>query len=188
MGLLDSVFGKKKLKAANRERLFALTTAGVTLELEGLKPGGAAAVTFKPLSAGEFASAENEIQQLLEAVAESSGSKLERREDAYGYQWIVIRDEDLEDLVTAVHLVSQELDARGFGDRLLAAVFRFDAGERPAYWIYGFKQGTYWPFVPTGDGKERDNARELELKAKLENELPVEPDLTKWLGLFGAPL
>jgi hypothetical protein len=42
--------------------------------------------------------------------------------------------------------------------------------------------------VPTGAKQERDNARELELKAKLEKELPVEQDLTKWLALFDAPI
>ena len=56
------------------------------------------------------------------------------------------------------------------------------------YWIYGFKRGAFWPFVPTGIAQERDNATELELKAKLEKELPIEEDLSRWFGLFGAPL
>ena len=46
----------------------------------------------------------------------------------------------------------------------------------------------FWPFVPTGEEQKRDNAEELELKAKLEGELPVEQDLTRWFGLFGAPI
>lgn len=91
--------------------------------------------------------------------------------------------------MTAVHAVASEFEAKGFGGQLLAAAFRFqERGERnPVYWIYGFKTGTFWPFVPTG-GQERDNARELELKAKLEPELPIEPDLSKWLALFDAPI
>jgi hypothetical protein len=54
--------------------------------------------------------------------------------------------------------------------------------------IYGYKRGAFWPFVPTGEGQERDNAEELELKAKLEKELPIEQDLSRWFGLFDAPL
>ncbi|HEY8030580.1 MAG TPA: hypothetical protein VIE38_13870, partial [Gaiellaceae bacterium] len=65
--------------------------------------------------------------------------------------------------------------------------FKFEGGKNPVYWIYGFKTGTFWPFVPCGD-KERDNAEEMELKAKLELELPVEPDLSRWLALFDAPI
>ena len=100
----------------------------------------------------------------------------------------MIRDPELEDQVTAAYGVYSEFKARGFGGQLLAAAFRFQGDEHPVYWIYGFKTGTFWPFVPTGKGQERDNARELELKAKLEPELPVEQDLSKWLALFDAPI
>ncbi len=188
MGLTDILFGRKKLKAASLERLFALSTARVTLEVElGLRTAGRAAVAFKPLSSGDFTRVENELQELLDAVAQSCESRVRRRSDELGFQWIVVEDPDLEDLVNAIHLVGSELKARGFGPQLLAAAFRFDGGKHPVYWIYGYKRGAFWPFVPKGD-QERDNAEELELKAKLERELPIEPDLSRWFGLFDAPL
>ena len=189
MGLRDVLFGKKKLAGPARERLFALTTAAVTLDTElGLRTAGDAGIVFKPLSAGEFVRAENDLQQLLDGVASGSGSKLERREDSFGYTWIIVRDPDLEDQVTTIHAVAQGLEEQGFGSQLLAAVFKFDGGKHPVYWIYGYKRGAFWPFVPTGEDQKRDNAEELELKAKLEKELPVEQDLTRWFGVFGAPL
>jgi hypothetical protein len=189
LGLRDVLLGRKKLAGPARERLFALATAAVTLQIElGLRTAGAGAICFKPLSAGDFVRAENDLQQLLDSVAADSGSKLERREDKFGYTWIIVRDADLEDQITAIHAVAQGLDEQGFGPQLLAAVFRFDGGKHPVYWIYGFKRGAFWPFVPTGEGQERDNAEELELKAKLEPELPVEQDLTRWFGVFDAPV
>ena len=189
MGLTDVLFGRKKLRGANLDKLFALTTAQVTLEAElGLKPAGAAAVVFKPLSAGEFTRAEQEIDELLSVLAESSGSRVRRRSDKYGFEWLVVRDRDFEDLVTSVHLVSSELAARGFGGQLLAAVFPFEGREKPVSLIYGFKRGTFWPFIPTGEEQERDNAEEIRLKNELERELPIEPELERWLGLFDAPL
>ena len=191
MGLRDVLLGKKKLAGPARERLFALTTAAVTLDTElGLRTAGAAGVVFKPLSAGEFVRAENDLQQLLDAVATSSSSKLERREDSFGYTWIIVRDPDLEDQVATIHAVAQGLEEQGFGSQLLAAVFKFDGGKHPVYWIYGYKRGAFWPFVPTGEDQKqkRDNAEELELKAKLEKELPVEQDLSRWFGVFDAPL
>jgi hypothetical protein len=189
LGLRDVLFGKKQLKQPATERLFALSTAQVTLDTElGMHSAGVAGVCFKPLSAGEFVRAENEMQELLDAVAQQSASKLDRKEDSFGYQWIVVRDADVEDLVNAVHVVGSELEARGFGAQLLAAAFRFDGGKRPVYWIYGYKRGAFWPFVPTGSGQERDNATELELKAKLEPELPIEQDQSVWFGLYDAPL
>ncbi|HYY32095.1 MAG TPA: hypothetical protein VE693_00725 [Gaiellaceae bacterium] len=189
MGLADVLFGRKKLKGASLDKLFALSTAQITLETElGLKPAGFAAVVFKPLSAGEFNQAERDIDELLGVAARDSGSQVRRRSDSFGFEWLVVRDNDFEDLVTTTHLVSSELSDRGFGGQLLAALFQFKDGERPVYLIYGYKRGTFWPFVPTGKEQERDNAEEIRLKNELESELPIEPDLTRWLALFDAPL
>lgn len=188
MGLRDVLFGKKKLAEPREDRLFALTTAAVTLDVElGLKTAGAGAIAFKPQSSGEFKNAFAEIDKLTQAVAESCGSAVERKTDEYGYTWIIIRDPQLEDLVASVHTLAAELTAQGFGSQLLAATFKFDGGANPVYWIYGFKRGAFWPFIPSGD-HERDNATELDLKAKLERELPIEQDLTRWLALFDAPV
>jgi hypothetical protein len=189
VGLRDIISGRKKLSEPKDDRLFALTTAAVTLETElGLKTAGQAAVTYKPLSSGDFTRIDGDVEQFVKAAGRSSGSEVERKTDSFGYEWLIIHDPDLEDQVTSVHAVASELTAQGFGAQLLAAAFRFDGGERPVYWIYGFKRGKFWPFVPTGQKQERDNARELELKAKLEPELPIEPDLSRWLGLFDAPI
>jgi hypothetical protein len=189
VGLGDVLFGRKKLKGPARDRLFALTTAAVSLDIEcGLKPAGAGAVVFKPVSAGEFAQVDRDVEELLQGVAASSGSTLDRKQDTFGFEWVIVRDPELEDQVTAVYAVAKELSERGFGGQRLAAAFRFDGGKTPVYWIYGFKTGTFWPFAPTGSGQERDNARELQLKAQLEKELPVEPELSKWFGLFDAPI
>jgi len=188
MGLRDILAGRKNLPGPKDDRLFALTTASVTLQVElGLKTAGAAAITFKPQSSGEFRSAFDDVDKLVDAVAQQCGSQVERKSDDYGYDWIVLHDPDLEDLVTTAHTLAAELTAQGFGEQLLAAIFKFDGGAHPVYWIYGFKRGAFWPFVPlTKD--TRDNATELELKAKLEKELPIEQDLTRWLALFDAPV
>src|SRR5580765_8335241 len=177
---LRNLFGRKKLSEPRPDRLFALSTATITLETElGLKTAGKAGVTFKPLSSGDFDRVGNDVEALIKAAARSSGSSIERKTDKYGFEWLIVADEDIEDQVTSIHAVASELTAQGFGAQLLAAAFRFDGGEHPVYFIYGFKLGTFWPFIPIGDGK-RDNATELELMAKLEKELPMEKDLTKW--------
>lgn len=182
------LFGRGRRKGAAGDRLTALSRARVTLEAElGLEPGGVAAVCFKPLSPGEFVRAENELQQVLDAVALQSSARIERRSDDLGFEWLIVRERDFEELIGTIDLIGSEMQARGFGPQLLAAMFELRGGEQPVYFIYGYKSGTFWPFVPTGE-KERDNDRELELKAKLENELPIEPDLSRWFGLFDAPL
>lgn len=188
MGLRDVLFGKRKLKDPSPDQLFALSTAQVTLELDlGLKPAGRAGVCFKPLSGGDFARAQSELTELLQATAGDTATKLRFEQDEHGFEWIVVEDPDFEDLVTTVHVVSSELIARGFGPQLLAALFRFEQEGETAYWIYAYKRGAFYPFVPKGKD-DRDNARELELKAQLERELPVEQELARWFALYGAPV
>lgn len=130
-----------------------------------------------------------EVDELVDAAAKSSGSEIARRSDTFGFQWLVVKDPDVEDLVTTVNLVATELQDRGFGEQLLAAMFAFEGGQpsRRVYLVYGFKTGTFWPFIPTG-GQNRDNAEEIRVKNELQGELPIEPQLEKWLGLFDAPL
>jgi hypothetical protein len=190
VGFLEVLFGgRKRLKEAAEEKVFALSTAAVTLDVElGLKPAGTAAVCFKPLSGGDFDRVRRDLEELVRAAARDSGSEIERKSDSFGFEWIVVRDKDFEDVVGTVHLVGTELKAHGFGPQLLAAIFRFEGYEYPVYFVYGYKRGAFWPFIPTGKDQQRDNAQELELKAKLEKELPVEPDLSRWLGLFDAPV
>ena len=165
----------------------------MTLETEcSLKSAGDSALIFKPMSAGEFTSTASDAEELLRGVAESQGSGIDRKTDSFGFEWVIVRDPELDDQVAGVHALASEFEDHGFGGQLLAAAFKFDGnppgGGHPVYWIYGFKTGTWWPFIPTGEKQGRDNARELELKAKLEPELPLEPDLSKWLGLFDAPI
>src|SRR5438045_3738392 len=80
---------------------------------------------------------ESDIEQLLDSVAAESGSKLLRRDDSFGYSWVVVQDADLEDQVTAAHAVAQGLEEQGFGEQLLAAVFKFDGAKHPVYLVYG---------------------------------------------------
>src|SRR5438093_4968640 len=135
-----ALFGRRKRAASvARDRLFALATAQVTLEVElGLRTAGVAAVIFKPMSAGEFVRAESDLEQLLDSVAADAGSKIERKQDSFGFEWLIVRDDDLEDLVTTANLVASELSDAGFAPQLLAAAFRFSGGEHPLYFVYGF--------------------------------------------------
>jgi PspA associated protein B len=181
------LFGGKRLKGG--AKLLAIAKAQTTLEDElGLQPAGAAAVVFKPPPATEFVRAESELETLLQTVTLGSASRVRRRSDSYGFEWLVIEGRDFEDLVTTTHRLASELVRRGFGSRLLAATFAFRAGERAVQLIYGFDRQAFWPFVPTGTEQERDNPEEMRLKTGLEKVLPIEQDLTRWLGLFDAPL
>ncbi len=189
MGFLDALLGRTKPKRADLDALFALPGAAVTLETEGgLRPAHAAAVCFKPASGQAFAEMEDEVGELLRLSVEQSGSALDHHDDRYGYRWVVVRDPDLEDLVTSVHLVNATLAERGFGHLLLASVFTFlDADGVPVHLVYAYKRGTFYPFAPSGPEK-RDNQLELRLRGMLADEVPVEADLSRWFPIWGVPI
>jgi hypothetical protein len=190
MGLLDVVFGRRKMKAPAPDRLFAMATAQITLtEQMGLQPRGEAAIVFQPLATADFQSIVREMEEVVTGTSSDAGTRLESRDDEFGFRWMVLRDEDFEDIVVGINAVSGALVAGGYGERILAAVFAFERpGGGACYWIYNYKRGTFYPFVPAPGDKARDSEEELRLKAQIGAELPTEAELERWFPLWGAPI
>jgi hypothetical protein len=224
MGFLDVLIGKRKLTGPAPDRLFAISTAYVKFETElGLTTRGTAAIVFQPLATSDFKSIVSEMEEVVRATSADSGTTVETSDDSYGFRWLVLRGKDFDDLVVGINAVSGALEAGGYGERVLCAVFAFEdrqpddssvvqsgeagsrAGDkprRPSYWIYNYKRGFFYPFVPApgeagpgtpgaagaGSGGSRDTERELVLKAQVGAELPVEPELERWFPLWGIPI
>jgi hypothetical protein len=189
MGVLDALFGRSKLKGpATRDRLFAITTAQVALDVEhGIRTAGAAGLVFQPIATSDFRRIVTEAEEIVRATGEETGSTVSSDDDEFGYRWVIVRDDDVEDLVVGLNAIKDSLDVGGYGQRILAAVFAFRSDERPIYFIYNVKRGYWYPFVPAGD-KQRDNEAELRLRAQLGSELPIEPELERWFPLWGIPI
>jgi hypothetical protein len=131
--------------------------------------------------------------------------------DKFGYRWIIVEANAVDDLVTRVHMVHSSLQDAGWSTQLLCSVFGFAPGPegtvpasadsgapeasgssaetitRPLYLVYLAKQGTFYPFAPTG-AEERDNELELRLKGMLADDLPIEPDLSRWFPMWDLPI
>jgi hypothetical protein len=190
MGFFDALFGSKgKLKAAAPDRLFAMTTANITLETGlGMKHRECAGVVFQPIGTADFRQIVTETEELLAGTAEETGTRVETHDDEHGYRWLILRDPDFDDLVVAMNTVSVQLQGAGYGDRLLAAVFGFSENAKPVYFIYNFKRGAYYPFVPAKGAQARDTEHELRIKSQLGAELPWEEDMGRWFPLWDIPL
>ena len=187
MGILKSIFGRSDPPKANLDNLFAVPSAAITLEAAvGLRPAGVASVCFRAAEGGAFASTQSDITALLDA---DQGPPVETTSDEYGYTWLVVRRDpsELPELVTDVHAVNSSLENAGFGPSLLCSLFGFEGPDgRKLGLVYLYKTGAFYPFAPEGD-KRRDNPLELEVRGALADDLTIEPDLSKWLALYGAP-
>ncbi len=197
MGLLDVLTGKRKLAKPAPDRLFAMSTAYVSFETDlDLKTRGAAAIVFQSLATADFRAIVTDMEEVVRATAGDSGATVETSEDSFGFSWLIIRAPEFDDLVVGLNAVSTELEGGGYGERLLCAVFAFeDSRGRAVYWIYNYKRGSFYPFVPAAGGtagaaggQQRDNERELVLKAQIGAELPLESELQRWFPLWGIPI
>jgi hypothetical protein len=194
MGLFDTILGRTKPKAANLESLFALPSAAVTLQTAaGLYPTGAAGVCFKPPADREEADVTAEISGMLSLHSDGAASTMTSVDDAFGYRWLVVHDQDLSSLVTAVHVINSSLNDHGWGPQLLCSAFAFapgagaDSTAKAVTLVYLFKRGSFYPFCQVGH-EQRDTTTELHVKALLGSDLPVEEDLTRWMALWDLPL
>ncbi len=197
MGLFDSILGRKAPARPDLDQLFALPSAGITLEVElDFRATGTGSVAFRAPEGRAFADVRADVQALLDA---DGGPKVELEVDAFGYTWLVVRTDppDLAALVTDLHAVNSTLQDSGFGPTLLCSLAAFvDPDGRRLGLVYLFKQGTFYPFAPavgpgtTLDGaavQRRDNLLEIQVRDLLRSDLRVEPETSRWFAVWGAP-
>jgi hypothetical protein len=190
MGFLDVVLGRRKLAAPAPDRLFAISTAYVTLQTSlGIESAGKAAIVFQALSNADFQGIVRDMEEVVRGLASDSETVVETTDDTYGFRWLVLRGSSFDDLVVGINGVSGALESGGYGERVLCAVFAFrDQNRRPLYWIYNYKRGAFYPFVPAPGDQQRDSEREFVLKAQIGSELPVEQELERWFPMWGIPI
>ncbi|WP_247730093.1 PspA-associated protein PspAB [Halovivax limisalsi] len=196
MGLLDGLRAALGLRAeadarrdADPEDLFGMSTAYLTMHAElGYDAMDEAALCFSGVDASGFEQTVDEVEAILESGRAETGTDFAVQADDHGYQWVVLRDDDPEDLVTSMHFAADTFVENGYGSRLLAAVFAYqkpsrDGEDGRAYWIYSFRRGSFYPFAPR-PGRERDNGVEFKLESVLDGELEIEPDKEYWYPLW----
>ena len=191
MGFLDVIRGKRQIKkAAPTDRVFAMTTAQITLEMQlGLNSTGKAAICFQPLATADFEQIVRDMEEVVRSSGSDTGTTIDVSDDDFGYRWMVLSDPDFEDLVVGINAVSDALAVGGYNERVLCAVFAFeDTTKQPIYFIYNYKRGSWYPFVPARGGKQRNTERELQIKAQVGQGLPIEPELERWFPLWGIPI
>jgi hypothetical protein len=190
MGLFDTILGRTKPAKPDLDELFALPSGAVTLQAAGnLLPTGSGSVCVKSAEGGAFAGLREQIEALLAVDADDGNRKYAQTTDTYGFSWLTRQTspDDVSGLVTDLHAVNSTLDEAGFGPALLCTLVAFSDGQGPTVGlVYLYKRGTWYPFAPTGPNK-RDNARELQVRAMLGDDLKVETDLSRWFPVWGAP-
>ncbi|MFG2843510.1 hypothetical protein ACIRYZ_20900 [Kitasatospora sp. NPDC101155] len=191
MGFLDALFGRSKPVKPDLDQLFGVPSAALTLEAgAGFLPTGLGSVCFAAVEGAAFVQVEQQVRALLDADTERGGVPVEASKDGYGYSWLLARHqpEELPELVNDLHAVNSELEANGFGPQLLCSLVCFRNGEGQSLaLVYLYKRGTFYPVCKQRGQEKRNNALEIEISNMLKNDLRIEPDLSRWFPLWGAP-
>ncbi|MFB6129241.1 MAG: hypothetical protein ABEJ28_00275 [Salinigranum sp.] len=191
MGFMDAIRSALGIRAetdasrkANPDDLFGMSTAYLTMEAElDFEPVDAAALCFSEVDNTDFSDTVSEVEDILRAGEDETGTVFRWREDDYGYHWVVLEDDDPEDLLTSIHFAADTFVERGYGSRLLAAVFGFERDGDRAYWIYSFRRGAYYPFAPER-GHEQNDQLLFKLESVFDGELELESDKKYWYPLW----
>jgi hypothetical protein len=173
----------------------------------GLRATGTGSVCFRAAEGNAGTLTQADAAAL---VSVDGGPPTTSRVDEFGYTWLTVHagpaDEvglpdtsstdaagagsppvDTAGLVTSLHAVNSALEAQGFGPGLLCSTVGFvDAGDARSFLVYLYKQGTFYPFCPTGP-TSRDPMRERVVRDTVAGDLPIEPDTGRWMPLWGLP-
>lgn len=190
MGLRDALFGRTKQVPPQLDNIFALPAAALTLQSElDLVSSGEAGLCFKAGSGESSRLSDADIIELLNFDAPAGSITLAT--DDLGFKWLVIQDPTIDGLVTKIHAANATMVDHELGPRLLCAVFGFvpttPPGDGAVRLVYLLKQGTFYPFAPTG-ATQRDNELELRVKSFLGTDLVMEKDLSRWMALWNLPV
>jgi hypothetical protein len=195
MGFLDALLGRSKPKRPDLDRLFDVPSAATTLEVNGWTPTGVGSVCFRAAEGAAFSETQADAQSLIQA---NDGPRVEQTRDEFGFTWLTVRAEPDEpdatsSVVTGLHAVNSSLESAGFGSLLLCSIVGLtqtspSGGTQKLALVYLYKRGTFYPFAPrAGTAQQRDNAIELNVRGLIAGDLPVEPELSRWFAVWGAP-
>jgi hypothetical protein len=185
VGFWDTIRGSRKPVAPKMDALFALPAAALTLHASAnFEMTGRGAICFRSAEGPAFQQTISEVVALLD---NDDDPDLQQSTDQFGFTWLMAQQEDMGALATDLHAVTTSLEAQGFSNGVLCTLVSFtDPTGRSLALVYLYKQGTFYPFAPTGPN-QRDNLLEIQVRELLKDDLPIEPDVSRWMALWGAP-
>ena len=184
MGWLDALLGRSKPAQPNLDALFALPSAAVTLRGRHRVQAHRRRLGLLPRGGG---------RRVRHAGARRPATARRRVDKSPGRLRLHLATgapppDDVGALVTELHAVNSTLEGAGFGPSLLCSLVSFaDPNGRRLAIVYLYKRGTFYPFAPLSGAAPRQRAGTPGPRRARDGELPIEPDLSRWFPVWGAP-
>ncbi len=193
VGFLDALLGgRQEAEGPAPDRLFAMTTAYMTLETGlDITSAGAAGIVFQPLATADFEQILKDAEELLHGTAAGHRApRSSRPTTSSATAGSSCATPTSTTSSSSLNTISTELQAGGYGDRLLARRLRRSrTSGKPRLLHLQLQARQVLPVRARPRASSSANTeRELRLKAQLDNELPIEPELERWFPLWEIPL
>ena len=188
LGIFNAIFGHSKLKPPSEEEFLSIIGAELRIEsASDLRSTRMAGLVVNPAESPYFDNLGSKLRPLLDASDRPTATRLHVRDDDFGTRWVVLEAADFHDLAGLIHAIAVAISDRELSDRLLAAAFGFEYQGRPAYWLFNYKSGRFYPFIPVA-ARQRDRASEMRLGEMMRSEnIPMEKKPEDWRALWGIP-
>ena len=193
MGFLDALLGRQaRPRRRPPDRLFAMSTAYVTLETQhGIKHARrgrrSSSSRWRPPTSTQIVT---EMEEVLRAPARRPARRSRRRDD----ELRLPLDDPARRRRRGPRRRHQRGQRRARGRRLRRPRARRRVRVRGRARAAACTSSTTTSAAPgtrscrpRGE-QQRDDERELQLKAQIGGELPIEPELERWFPLWGVPI
>ena len=147
-------------------------------------------MSFKSADGSFFYELQQELKSFLDSIGPEFDFNYKMTTDTYGYMWVILDGQKVEDLIAGINSVSETVIEKGFREELLAAIFEFRNERAPGpaqYLIFTFKREKFYPFVPKGKDT-RDTEGEMKIMATVGDEMPFEKDISLWYPIWDMPI
>ena len=187
MNFLKSFFTKSNPSLDGSNILLSvLNLTNPTTHGTDISPSDTAAILISPNDDVFFSEFSRSTKDLLKNSSLYSNIKHRTHTDHHGTIWIIFTCKQFEDLVSAVDYVSSAISDKGFGERMIAAIFKGSFENHNSYWICNYRTSAFYPFIPQGK-QSRLNETEIKLGDIFKKHgLKVEPQ-EKWFAIWEAP-
>ena len=197
VGLRDILTGRHEVKGPAPDRLFAISTAYIALQAEhSIDPSGAAAIVFQALATSEFEATLREMEEVVKATGGDSGTTRlhpgRLASATAGWSCATPPARPASKTSRSASMPSRARSRPPATASACCALCSRSSTPRndPSTSSTTTSAASGTRSCPTGpaSANQRSTERELQLKAQMASELPIEPELERWFPLWGIPI
>ena len=153
-------------------------------------------VLLSPSKHSFFDDLKKNINSIISEGRASSKTRFNTVKDKFGYVWVLIEDDDFEELISTTYTIVNAVSQIVKSDTVIGSILKLDLDNsnlldvyqqvESCYLIFNSDLLGYYPFVPLNE--DRLSSLELDIQDILKlSDLEAISDINKWYGVSDIP-